>query len=106
MSYVYVQNIYQKKFIAIENFRQNIDSKGEPLGPQAYFFISFDRSLINSSSFVLYVFTIYLPEKKLLPSKNIDKKSILQVSHEARGPIFGCRSIELDYLNNFCSIYL
>ena len=41
-----------------------------------------------------------------MPSKNIDKISNLQVCLEACGPISWYRSIELDKLNNFCSICL
>ena len=39
-----LQNIYQKKVIAIEKYGQKIDSTGEPWGPQAYFLVSFDRT--------------------------------------------------------------
>ena len=63
-------------------------------------YYSIDRDKLNNfCSRCLYkIFN----RKKLLPSKNIDRKSTLQASHMSRGSNSWYRSIELDKLNNFC----
>ena len=55
------QNIYEKKVISIEKYRQKIDPTGKPLGPRAYSYRSIDLDKLNKV--VLYVFTKYLSEK-------------------------------------------